>query len=162
MDSVASDGSRVRTLNFRHYADGGKRCLHDDFRHLRFTFSASKELPNKFSVNDPSRSYCLWSGPFLDAWQRFSCHCASHLSSVFIYSLVASELNRSKRLTDQLLCEISLLIVVSLSVRRINMAEISEGSRVSVKHDCLKRVAVSFPFFRWTMGAAELFQSGQK
>lgn len=96
--------------------------------------------------------------PFLDAWQRFSRHCASHLSSVFIYSLVAPELNRSKRLTDQLLCEISLLIVVSLSVRRINMSEISGGRRVSVKHDCLKKSRRTLSFFCWTMGAAELIQ----
>lgn len=59
----------------------------------------------------------------------FSCH----LSTVFIYSLVASELNRSKRLTDQLLCVISLLIVASLSVGRIDTAEISGGSWVSGK-----------------------------
>lgn len=67
----------------------------------------------------------------LNALQGLSCHSALHLSTVFIYSLVASELNHSKRLTGQLLCEISLFIAASLSVRRINMAEISGGRRVS-------------------------------
>lgn len=71
-------------------------------------------------------------GRFLNAWQGLSCHCAPpfiYCIYLFIGSIRAKSLK--KGLIGQLLCEISLFIAVSLSIRRINMAEISGGMRVS-------------------------------